>query len=495
LTSGVNRARGVIWSGLEAAVSCGFSLVSAFLVARLVGPAEMGVGAAAASVHVLLWVGVNALFADAMVQRATLSDAEASSALWASALVGVAAALVQVVAGWPLHAALGDARIGTMSLLLAAPLPLVGAAGAVQGRVTRARDYRLLALRAVAGQGIGTLVGVGAALHGGGAWAVVAQQATTSAAGALALLIGARWRPRLVWRWRPILELLRIGGSLTASTLVLHGRYRVFALLIGGIAGPAALGQVHMAFRLVETVRELASTALWRLLLPTMSERQSDLPALLRAIDRALGLIGRTLFPLCAVMLVGVAPLARLLLGPVWAPSGEAALPLVGLAAWLFLTFPAGVASVARGAPRYVLRANLASTVAIILAVLLVRPVTPLAAVWLWLAAQLVVAPYALATAAGVLGTSLLRPLRAGLPALAAAVLAAGAAMLLPRLAGVGGEPGTIVARGAVVLAVLGGCWAVARFVVLDGRGPRALVPAPGHVPPPGRFSSERESI
>ncbi len=291
--------------------------------------------------------------------------------------MGLVAAFVQAGAGWPLHAAMGDVRIGAMSLALAAPLPLVGAAGVVQGRATRARDYRLPALRAVVGQGAGTMVGVAAALRGNGAWAVAAQQATISATGALVLLGGARWRPRLTWHWEPVRDLLCVGVPLTASTLVLHGRYRLFALLLGGTAGPAALGQVHMAFRLVDAVRELVSTAMWRLLLPAMSERQADRPALLLQIDRVLGLIGHTLFPLCGAMLVSIAPLTRLLLGPSWAPSGTAALPLVGLAAWLFLLFPSGVACVARGAPLYALRANLASTVVLVLGVIIARPATP----------------------------------------------------------------------------------------------------------------------
>ncbi len=457
------RRRGVVWSGVEALVSGAFSLVSVFLVARLVGPAEMGVGAAAASVHVLLWVGVSALFADAMVQRASLSDTDASSALWASTLVGVAAALVQFGAGWPLHAVLGDPRLGAMALLLALPLPLVGAAGAVQGRLTRARDYRLLAFRAIAGQGAGTLVGISVALSGGGAWAVVAQQATTSAVGAVALLLGARWRPRLVWHWQPIRELLRLGLPLTASTLVLHGRYRIFALLIGGTAGPTALGEVHMAFRLVDTIRELASTAMWRLMLPAMAEHQHDPAALLRTIDRDLRLIGLTLFPLCAAMLVSVAPLTRLLLGPVWAQSGVAALPLVGLAAWLFLLFPASVATVARGAPQYGLRANLASSTAMVLGVLLIGPAGPLGAAWIWVGAQTLVAPYVLATAARVLHVPILRPLRAGMPALAAAAFAAAVALLLPHLAGIAAAPATIAVRGAVAVAVLAGCYALRR--------------------------------
>jgi O-antigen/teichoic acid export membrane protein len=211
-----------------------------------------------------------------------------------------------------------------------------------------------------------------------------------------------------------------------------------------------------MAFRLVDAIRELASTAMWRLMLPAMSERQRELPELLRQVDRALGAIGLTLFPLCGAMLVSIAPITRLLLGPVWAPAGTAALSLVGLAAWLFLLFPSGVACVARGAPRYALRANLASSAAMVLGVVLTRPATPIAASWSWLAAQLLVAPYVLTTTARVLGTRTLRPLRAGAPALAATGLAAGAAILLPSLAGVTAEAATIVTRPAVALVVLG---------------------------------------
>ncbi len=426
----------IFWSGLEAALSAGFSFVSAFVVARIIGPAEMGAGAAAVAVHVLLWVGVNALFADAIVQRTNLDEEAAASAFWASALVGTLAAAVQAAAGWPLAAAMGDPRLVAMSLALAAPLPLVGAGGAVQGKLTRERRYRLLACRALIGQGAGTAVGIGAALHGAGAWALVGQQATTSAIGALALLLGSGWRPRAMWRWTAVREMLRLGGPLTVSTLVLHGRYRMFALLIGGTAGATTLGEVHMAFRLVDTMRELVSTALWRLMLPAMSERQHDVAGLRAEMDRWLHLIGRVLFPLCAAMLVAIGPLVRLLLDPVWAPASTATLPLVALAAWLFLQFPSGVAAVARGAPRIALHASLASSVAVAVGILIVRPTSPVAAVAIWLAAQAAVAPYTLRTTARVLGTPLLRPLRAGLRAFACCAIAAGCALTLPRLLG-----------------------------------------------------------
>ena len=445
----------VFWSGFEAAISAVLSFASAFVVARLVGPAEVGVGAAVVAVHVLLWVSVNALFADALVQRSAIDDVTVSSALVASLAIGCAAAVLQAALGRPLAWALGDSRLTTMSMVLALPLPLVSAAGPVQGLLTRNRDYRTLAWRTVAGQGLGTLAGIASALAGAGAWALVAQQLLISGGGALALLLRCPVRPRLAVNTQRLRALLRIGLPLTASVLVQQARYRLFALLIGGTAGAAALGQVHMAFRLVDGVRELVSTAQWRLMLPLLSERQDDLPALRSGVDRCLAWSSLLVFPLCAAMAVAIQPLVATLLGPVWQPSGRAALPLIGLMAWLFLAFPAGVAVVARGAPRYTLIANLAGTMTTMLGVLLIRPVTPLQAVLVWLGAQAIVSPYLLLAGARVLHTAPLRPLRAGVPLLAAALLATAVAFAVPHAIG---EPASqtwlLVVRLLVVAAV-----------------------------------------
>jgi PST family polysaccharide transporter len=227
-------------------------------------------------------------------------------------------------------------------------------------------------------------------------------------------------------------ELLALGLPLTASTLVQLGRYRLFALLIGATAGAAPLGEVHMAFRLVDTVRELVFTALWRLMLPAMSARQHDLAALQRAVDRCLSLAGMVMFPLLGAMAVVVVPLISLLLGPAWAAVGPAALPLIALSAWLFLWFPPGAALIARGVPGPALVANIAAVVVILAGVAVFRPATPLAAMAVWLVAQLATSPYTITMIARVLRTGRLATVRAGLPALGVATAAVGAALLVP---------------------------------------------------------------
>ncbi len=408
----------VFWSAVEAGASAVCSVLGSFVIARLIGPAELGIGAAAAAVHVLLWVGVNALFADALVQRAEMDDALASSAFWASVAVGLLAMPIQIAAGTLLSRTLHDPRLSLMGLVLALPLPLVGAGGALQGLATRARRYRQLAARTILGQGCGASVGIGVALLGGGGWALVGQLTVAAAVGALTLLVTTHWRPRRRCDRAEIRALLAVGIPLTASTLIQIGRYRLFAILIGGTAGPGVLGQVHIAFRLVDTVRDLCFTALWRLMLPIMAGHQRDPVGMLASVDQLLARSGRVLLPLCALMGLCLVPAVSLLLGPGWSDSGRAALPLVGLMALSVIMFPSGVALVAAGGARHALLANIAGLVLTVVLTMALQPAGPGAAVWVWCAGQIAICPYILWASAAALRVRLLRPM-AGLGAMA----------------------------------------------------------------------------
>ncbi len=406
--------RDALWSGIEAMSSAVLSILASFTIARIIGPSELGIGAAATAVHVVLWVFVNALFADALVQRTAVNDRALSSAFWASTAVGCVALILQAGSGWGLARALDDHRLVSMALVLALPFPLVGAAGVVQGLLTRERAYRSLALRTLIGQGLGSATGIAVAFAGAGGWALVCQQAVTSLVGAMALLIGRGWRPSWCFDKATVKSLLTLGVPLTASTLVLIARYRLFAILIGGSAGAAVLGQVHIAFRLVDTVRDLTFTALWRLMLPALSEHQHDRAAMLTEVDRWLRRSACVIVPLCLALPVMLTQVVEVIMGPKWAAAGQAAIPLVGLMALSALMFPSAVALVAVGQARLTLYGNIASMLLGCLGVVLFRPADPRHAVMVWCVSQLVVCPYAMWVNARALGVNLLRPLSGG---------------------------------------------------------------------------------
>jgi PST family polysaccharide transporter len=407
--------RDAFWSALEAGVSALLSIVASFAMARMVGPMELGVGAAVTAVFVVLWVLVNALFADAVVQRASIDHKILSSAFWASCMVGCLAMLLQAASGWGLAALFEDRRLVSMALVLAVPLPLVGAAGVIQGLLTRERAYRRLAMRTLIGQGLGAAAGIAAAHGGAGAWAFVWQQSVTSICGALALLLGRAWWPGRHLDRASVMSLLAVGAPLTASTVVLIARYRLFAVLVGGAAGATVLGHVHIAFRLVDTVRELAFTALWRLMLPVFSRRQHDREALLVEVDRWLLRCAVAILPLCGFLAIGLSQIVAVAMGPGWGAAGHAAIPLVGLMAWSTWMFPSGVALIAVGKARFALYFSLAGLIVSAAGVWLIRPTDAWHAVMVWTGSQILVSPYAMWVNARALRVGIFRPLTGGI--------------------------------------------------------------------------------
>ncbi len=249
-----------------------------------------------------------------------------------------------------------------------------------------------------------------------------------------------------------------MGAALAAGTLVQTGRYRVFALAVGGFGGTAVLGQVHMAFRMVDTVRDLLLSALWRLMLPAMSERQHDVSRLQADLDRFLALIGLVLFPLFGAMALGLRPLTALLLGPAWDAAGQATSVLALLLGYIFLGFPGGVACIARGQAGAALFAQVVGAVAVLIAIALVRPTTPIAAAEAWLLAHALAAPAALWTTSRAMNAAMLRHWRAGLPALSVVSAATLAGWLVPIVAvGPIVSPATLLALRLGVLGVFYG--------------------------------------
>jgi PST family polysaccharide transporter len=217
------------------------------------------------------------------------------------------------------------------------------------------------------------------------------QQAAGTALGAAALIAMAGPPPAPRPRAAELRALLAVGLPLAGSTLAQIACYRVFAVAVGLTAEPAALGQVHMAFRLVETARDLAFSALWRVMLPDLSRRQGDRGTLLGRVD---ALLRRVAWPAafgCAALAAG----ARWLLGEAWAQAGAAAPPLALPVLALALMFPGGVAAVALGRAAIALRANLLGLGACTAAVWLSRPQTAAAAAMAWIAAQAAVAAVA----------------------------------------------------------------------------------------------------
>jgi PST family polysaccharide transporter len=234
-------SRRVAWLAAETIFGLLGAILTTFLVARIIGPANTGQAALAAAVVMLVQPVCAYAFTNAMVQRRTLSEDDVATVFWASvAIAGFVAAACSAVGvlllGW------GSEGQGPLVVALAAVLPLNAVEGTANGVLLRRQDFRGLALRSIGAHVAALAAGVALAVAGAGAWAVVGQQLAYFLVSAALASLFARLRPRPLFRWATLVEMRRFALASASYGIVQRANFRVFLLVVAADRVPEMAG-------------------------------------------------------------------------------------------------------------------------------------------------------------------------------------------------------------------------------------------------------------
>ncbi len=424
------------WIAAETAVGMLGTVLTTFLVSRLIGPAEVGRAALAGAVVMLAQPFVGYCFTNAMVQRPRLSPADIASVLWTSLAFAFVLALPMAAAGLLLPG-WAESGVGPVLAVLALMLPFNAVEGTANGVLLRGQGLHLLALRGIGAHLVGFAAGLSLALAGWGAWAVVGQQLAFFGTAAALGAVFARLVPLPVLLPGAIREMSPIAATAAATGLAGRVGFRLFLLVVAG-GSPGLAGVLQIAFRIVEVARELPTPFVHRYGLPALSRLWTDRAAFLRRLDAVCRLSGLVFAPVFAGLALCAPEVQAALLGPAWSGVVTPVRVLSAILAFAAFGLPLGLAFVAAGQPG----ANLALTLGGLALALLLAFLVPegsgagAAAAWATTLAVDVAAAGVLASRR--LGFRLARQFRTAatalLPAAAAtaAVLGAEAAGLLP---------------------------------------------------------------
>jgi PST family polysaccharide transporter len=429
-------ARQVGWVAAEAVVGMVGAVLTTFLVARIVGPDQVGRAALAGAVVMLVQPIAAYAFTNAMVQRPTLTTSDIASVLWTSLGLALALALPIMAAALLLPGLLG-AGVGPVLAVLALVLPLNAIEGTANGVLLRQHTFRSLALRGIGAHVAGLATGLSLALAGAGVWAIVGQQLAFFGIAAALAATFARLAPVPVLRLETIRGMARFAVTSAAGGVAERAGFRLFLLMVAG-GLPALAGVLQIAFRIVEVAREIPSPFVHRYGLPALSRLRSRPDAFLRRLEAVCSLAGLAFAPVFVGLALCAPEVQAALLGPDWVGIVAPVQMLSTALALSAFALPFGMAFTAAGRPELNLVLTVGGITLILLLALLVPKGSAVAAATAWAAALLADTAAASAFAARRLGFSLLRQVRllaaALLPAaaVAAAVLGAEAAGLLP---------------------------------------------------------------
>lgn len=212
------------------------------------------------------------------------------------------------------------------------------------------------------------------ALHGGGYWALVAQNATYS----VLLLIGLWWTARrylsdiwgLRWTFSSMLakRFLRFGVVVGFATLAASLLYQFDNFLVGTFVGIDTLGFYDRAYRIAQWPSLLISGVLTRTAFYAYSQLQNDLVRLTKTVTMSLWIVTTLALPVALAIFVSADDLVLLLFGDKWLPSAVFVRFLVLYSILRPLLDDAGSLFVAIGKPRRTSIVTLAQAIALIVA-------------------------------------------------------------------------------------------------------------------------------
>jgi O-antigen/teichoic acid export membrane protein len=314
----------LFWSTASSLGTQALSFLTFAVLARLLGAPAFGLVALAALVIDLLLVVSNAGINEAVIQRRSLDDDDADTAFWTNILCGLSFCLA-VVAAAPLVARLfGEPDLAPIVTALAAIFAITPLGGIHTARLTRDLRFRAIAMRNLASSVAGTAVGLPLALAGYGVWALVAQRLGVAAVMTISAWVSFPWLPRLRFRWRSCVEMVRFGGYIGISGTLNQINIRSAELISGALVGPVAVAFIRAGSRIVEVLNQVTYMPFQQIAMPTLTRSTHDLDTLRDTYLRLSRLSAFIMFPAFFGCLGLANEIVALVFGPGWDPVADA---------------------------------------------------------------------------------------------------------------------------------------------------------------------------
>jgi O-antigen/teichoic acid export membrane protein len=230
-----------------------FSFLVFVVIARILGPVEVGLFALGMIVAELGRIFAVSGFGDAVTKARDEDEEQVSrAAFWGNMIMAVACSLLITLLAMPIAWVMQAERLEGVLIALAWTIPLSAGGAIHMARLMRRFGHKTLAIRSFIAGIIGSAVALYAAYHGFGVYSLVVQRFITEAVTMLTAWFAFRWWPSLNFTRSQFVEILPFSVSMSASKLMGVIVSRIQDIVIGMFAGPAAVGVYRVARRTVD---------------------------------------------------------------------------------------------------------------------------------------------------------------------------------------------------------------------------------------------------
>lgn len=313
--------RGGFWTLGSQGAQFVIQSVSTVVLARLLTPVDFGIVAMVTAVTGLGQAFSDLGLSEATIQRKEVSHEQVSMLFWINVAIGIALLLVTMALAPVLSWFYKEPRLSGITLLVSLTFLISGLKVQHDALLKRQMRFATLAIRDVASWAIAVPTSILLALRGAGYWALAGLPLMVNFNAMVLSWLMVRWTPGLPRRGTRVASMIRFGGNVAASYVIVTVNRSVANLLIGWHWGAGPLGLYSRAYNLLMLpVRQLSAPAC-SVAVPMFSRIQGDRERFARYYLRVANLIVWISTPFLGFLFVAAQPVIVVVLGRQWVES------------------------------------------------------------------------------------------------------------------------------------------------------------------------------
>lgn len=307
-----------IWRFLERSGAQIVQLVVSIVLARLLAPTDYGTIALMNVFISVLGIFVHCGLTSALIQKKDADDTDFSTVFYAQMLFCIVIYIILFISAPYIAQFYNDPQMTWMIRVLGLTLIIAGVKSIQTAYVSRNMQFKRFFFATLGGTIGAAFVGIGLAVAGFGAWALIGQSLFNNTVDTIILWVTVKWKPKRVFSFQRLKGLFSYSWKLLFSSLLDTVYNNLRSLIIGKVYSSKDLAFYNRGQSWPNLIIENVNSSIDSVLFPSMSASQSDRERVKMMTRRAI----KTSTYIIAPLMMGLAfcgtPLVRLVLTEKW---------------------------------------------------------------------------------------------------------------------------------------------------------------------------------
>ncbi|WP_294375544.1 lipopolysaccharide biosynthesis protein [uncultured Clostridium sp.] len=315
-----NVMKNFIWRFAERCGAQVVTFVVSIILARILSPSDYGKIALITIFTTILQVFVDSGLGTALIQKKNADDLDFSSVFYFNFVVCIVLYVLMFFSAPCIASFYKDYTLTPIIRVISLTIIISGVKGIQQSYVSKNMLFKRFFYSTLGGTIFSAFFGIGLAYAGFGVWAIVAQQLSNASIDTLILWITVKWRPKKMFSWKRLTELLSFGWKMLVSSLLETLYVNIRSLIIGKMYSSSDLAFYNQGDKLPNVIINNINTSIDSVLLPTLANEQDDRERVKNMTRKAIKISTYIIAPLMMGLAFCAKTIVQIILTDKWLP-------------------------------------------------------------------------------------------------------------------------------------------------------------------------------